>query len=932
MVFPISDPHAAATDPIRLAALESYDVIGSPPEASFEDIVAVAAEACGAPVALVSFVGADRQWFKARTGFEACETPLEQSVCVYAMQESDLLVIPDLTLDPRTDGNTLVTESPFIRFYAGAPLVSPEGQPLGSLCVIDVEPRPEGLTPAQASILRALARQVMGHLELRRAVDRRDDAIVAQSLAQRAEQAASAVIRDQAVKLRLALEATRVGLFDYDVRAGRLDWDARTRELFWEPEDTVVTYADNFLASLHPDDRDAVDAAVRAALDPAGSGVFEHEHRVVSPDGSETRWISARGRLVGGDDGPRLIGTMQDVTARRESDEQVAAALERYRLVGLATNDAVWDWDLRRNHIVWNDALTQAYGHALDEIKPTGEWRIDQIHPDDRARVYAEIRAVIDGDENEWSHEYRFRCADGRYADVLDRGHLARNPDGLPIRLIGAMLDLTERKAAEEQFRAVFEGANIGMVQIDPLTARAIRVNDKLCEIWGATRDSVIGHSVAKWTPEEDDEARAALHARLARGELMNTLLEKRYRRADGRIVWARVNLVSRKVRGAIQTTAMIEDVTAEREARERRDALVEFGARLRDLDDARAIATVACEILGRNLSLDRVSFGAVEPGAAVVDIEVDWRRGDAASAVGRHPLDRFGDLLATATRGEVFAISDVRRDSRTADHSDAYEAVGIRAMLHVPLVERGALISLFFLHVAAPREWPPEAVAFVQSIADRTRAAIARARAEERQRLLNHELSHRMKNLLTMVQAVAAQTLRSAPDLAAAGDVLSSRLIALGKAHDILLGGEYEAAGLRAIVEEALKPHADRPGRFVLDGPDVEIGSKAALPLILMMHELATNAAKYGALSAADGRVAIEWSVSGEPGARMLRLVWAEHGGPPVSPPTKKGFGTRLIERGLAGQVGANVSLDFQPAGLRCVLEASLVQMQESD
>jgi PAS domain S-box-containing protein len=931
---PGSPANSTVADPDRLRALEGYGILDTPAEEAFDDIVAIAAEVCDAPVALVSFVTSDRQWFKARVGFDATETPLDHSVCAHALEEREMLVIPDLSLDPRTRDNPLVTHDPAVRFYAGVVLVSPEGHPLGTLCVLDRTARPGGLSGGQSTALRSLGRHVMALLALRRAVATSNKAIAELAQAQREQSRVAESIKERELKLRLAVESAQIGIFDYDLETGRLDWDRRTRELFGLSPDDPVSYEASFLAGLHPDDREAADRAVQLALDPRGSGLFEHEHRTVAPDGRTLRWLSARGQAVfASGRAKRLVGMVRDVTARKQADEVVAATLERYTLVGRATNDAIWDWDLVSGHVLWNDALSTAYGYEWSDVEPTAQWLMDRIHPDDRQRAYDDIRMVVAGEADQWRREYRFRRANGQYADVFDRGNLIRDASGAPVRMIGAMLDLTERKEAEEQFRAVFEGANVGIVELDPRTVRAIRVNDKLCEIWGASREEILGHSLARWTPEEDAAPRDELHARLASGEPLRMLLEKRYRRADGRIIWARVNLVSRQLRDGVHCTAMIEDITAEREEKVRQEALVEIAARLRDLSDSRSIAEVACDTLGRVLAIDRASFGTVDASGSKVEIEVDWRREGLVSAVGVHALDRFGDLGETVAAGLVFAVDDVRTDPRTADHPKSYEALGIRSLLHVPILERGALVAMFFLHARQPQVWPPEAIAFVQAVADRTRAAVARARAEERQRLLNHELSHRMKNLLTMVQAIASQTMRTASSMDEAHKVLSGRLIALGKAHDVLLGGATTgSAALAALVTEALTPHVDQISRVAAAGPAVEVGSKAVLPLMLMLHELATNAAKYGALSQPGGRIAVSWDVSGPVGAETFRLAWVESGGPPVSPPTHQGFGTKLIERGLAGQLGAEVRLTYAAGGASCVLETPLARLQDGD
>jgi GAF domain-containing protein len=170
-------PPAAVGDAGRLAALVAFDVLDSPPEPEFDDIVQIAATLCDTPIALVSLVSSNRQWFKARVGLESCETSLDKSVCAHGLGQTDLLIIPDLTADPRTCENTLVTGDPNIRFYAGAPLVAEGGNVIGMLCVIDQVARPQGLTLRQQSGLTALSRQVMTNLRLRHVALARDEHI-----------------------------------------------------------------------------------------------------------------------------------------------------------------------------------------------------------------------------------------------------------------------------------------------------------------------------------------------------------------------------------------------------------------------------------------------------------------------------------------------------------------------------------------------------------------------------------------------------------------------------------------------------------------------------------------------------------------------------------------------------------------------------------
>lgn len=137
-------PTAESDTQARLNALDLYAILDTPAEVEFDDIAFLAADICRSATALVSLVVEERQWFKARVGFDACQTPIGQSICVHALQSPGLLIIPDLTVDPRTMDNTLVTGPPHVRFYAGARLETPEGVGIGTLCVLTTSPAPAG--------------------------------------------------------------------------------------------------------------------------------------------------------------------------------------------------------------------------------------------------------------------------------------------------------------------------------------------------------------------------------------------------------------------------------------------------------------------------------------------------------------------------------------------------------------------------------------------------------------------------------------------------------------------------------------------------------------------------------------------------------------------------------------------------------------------
>jgi two-component sensor histidine kinase len=193
------------------------------------------------------------------------------------------------------------------------------------------------------------------------------------------------------------------------------------------------------------------------------------------------------------------------------------------------------------------------------------------------------------------------------------------------------------------------------------------------------------------------------------------------------------------------------------------------------------------------------------------------------------------------------------------------------------------------------------------------------RKEAEAFQRLLLNELKHRVKNTLSTVQAIITQTLGSATDFESAKDALEQRFVSMAKAHDVLIANSWTGASLKDVVSQTLE--AFSPSQTEISGDDVEISSRQTLGMSMALHELATNAAKYGALSCPEGKVAVQWAVHDN----VLQLDWREQGGPRVSPPTRKGFGTRLLERLLVGELGGTITLDYQATGVHCQITAAL-------
>jgi len=192
------------------------------------------------------------------------------------------------------------------------------------------------------------------------------------------------------------------------------------------------------------------------------------------------------------------------------------------------------------------------------------------------------------------------------------------------------------------------------------------------------------------------------------------------------------------------------------------------------------------------------------------------------------------------------------------------------------------------------------------------------RKRAEERRTMLINELNHRVKNTLASVQSIARQTLSAGRPADQTIEIFTDRLVALSAAHDVLTRENWQGANLREIVERALRPfEAHGEGRLLAAGPDVRLDARAAVALAMALHELATNALKYGALSGPSGEVSLAWRTRRHDGAGRLELEWRESGGPPVAPPTRRGFGSRLLAQGLPAELNGVAQLEFAPEGL---------------
>lgn len=503
-------------------------------------------------------------------------------------------------------------------------------------------------------------------------------------------------------------------------------------------------------------------------------------------------------------------------------------------------------------------------------------------------------------------------------------------------------------EAALRRLAAIVESSDDAIISMD-VSGMVTSWNPAAQNLFGYRADEMVGQSITRLWPAEHRDEEAAILAKIGRGERISHYETLRQAK-DGSLLNISLTVSPlRDAQGAIVGMSKIaRDITARLRAQQllenqrRRLEMLERVSKLiaRDLDLDRIVQTVtdaATELSG-------AKFGAFFYN--VLDDKGESYLLYTLSGAPRSAFEQFGMPRNTAVFDHTFkGIGVVRSDDIRADpryglnpphHGMPRGHLPVVSYLAVPVIghEGEVLGGLFFGH-DQPGRFDQEAEDNVVGIAGHAAIAINNARflnaaqnevarrrkAEEAKELLLHELQHRVKNTLGMVQALARQTFKSAPK--PERDCFIARIEALGGAHDLLTTNHWDSASIAEVAERSLRAFRDRQDRFVVQGDPVQLPSGKALSLAMVLHELGTNAVKYGALSNAEGRVTLAWSLlHDKPGC--VHMVWQESGGPPVSQPSHKGFGSSLISKALVSD-GGSTELSYQPSGLRCSFDICL-------
>ena len=524
----------------RLAALERYAILDTPLEPLFDELVDLAADVCETPIAVVNFIADERQWFKAEKGIGARELPLDVSICRHAILQPGLFVVPDLTQDERFANNPLVTQAGGLRFYAGALLESPDGFPLGTLCVLDTRPRPAGLGARQARVLTALAQQAMSELELRRNIAERE-------LAERA-------MREHAQRVELALDAGAIiGTWFWDLPTDQFTIDEQFARSFGiDSRRTGDRLSlDQVIETVHPDDKDGLAAAIEQAI--ARGGPYAHQYRVRRADGNYY-WIEANGRVHHSEDGTPLSfpGVLLDVEEQRSLQAERDRAKRLLESFVEAVPGVVYAKDRQGRMLVANRGTTELIG------KPPEMYlgKTDAEFLDDPAQA----RAVMENDRRIMASgipeqlEEEVCLADGTPVVWLSTKAPLKDEAGRVIGLIGSSVDITARRRAEAALRelnATLEqrvaertaerdrtwALSHDLMTVAGFDGRFKAVNPAWSAVLGYDSSDLIDQPFMDLLHPDDLEPAAAVVAKLKQGE-RTISFEDRLRHKDGSWRW----------------------------------------------------------------------------------------------------------------------------------------------------------------------------------------------------------------------------------------------------------------------------------------------------------------------------------------------------------------------------------------------------------
>jgi len=838
----------------RIEALKNYSILDTLPEPGFDDLVRLASRLCETPMAVVSLVDSDRQWFKARVGVEDTETPREISFCAHGIvHESDLFVVPDAWEDERFAQSPLVREKPHIRFYAGVRLVNDSGHALGMLCVMDRAARQ--LTPFQEETLRTLGRQAMAQLDLRREL---------------ATHKKSREILD-ASQRELRSSAERYANMVNSLKEVVFQTDAAGLWTFLNPAWEEITgfsaagsLGKSFLDYVHPDDRERNQALFEPMVQRK-KDYCRHEVRYLTQTGG-FRWIEVFARLTLDERGEIVgtCGTLHDITQRKLAEDRLRESELLYQSLVEHLPLYITRKDTQGRFTFGNRRLLSALGQTSEQL--LGKTDYDFLPPEAAAKLDLNAQLVLSSGESlESIEEIPHRDGTTGYHQMTTIP--LRDAEGKLSGVQGFSLDVSERyrmeralRDSEERLKLVIEGSNDGFWDWNVATGE-VHFSPRWVEMLGY-RVGEIEPCYQSWErlvhPEDLPQVLATLNAHIE-GALPLYEVEKRMLTKAGGWKWilARGKVTQRDAAGRpLRATGTHTDISARKQAEQEQARLIrERDALLHRLELVLDRMPIACVIADFDFKITHFNPAAER----TFGFSVDDVRGKQPKEMIFPPSEWpvMSEFMQRMALGELDAknvLRNLTKDGR----------IILCEWHNTPLLdESGSMIGYLGMAI---------------EITERVRAQDSLRNSLEEKELLLKEVHHRVKNNMQVISSLLNLQSNCTNDTQVRTLFADSqhRINSMALIHEKLYQsrdlaridfGQY----LRELVENLGAVHEEtaREVSVQVKADDLQLGIDTAIPCGLIVNELVSNAFKHGFPTGGRGSVFVNMRRDGD----MLRL-----------------------------------------------------------
>jgi PAS domain S-box-containing protein len=706
-----------------------------------------------------------------------------------------------------------------------------------------------------------------------------------------------AALTDGNERLQLALDAAELGVWSIDAKSGRFYSDVRDRRIHGHPLTSPPVTLAQARGVVHPDDLKRLDDAFAVSRRAGGSCKAEYRlaPRLPGELGKE-RWVAVEGMVVRDAAGEplRWLGVTRDVSHPKRAERALAERDAQLALAGRVALVGSFTFDLGTGMM----QVSQGYAaiHDLPEASLETErsaWRM-RVHPDDLPRLDLHLKQAIAERRRDHYCEYRIFGKRGDIRWIESRSLIAYDQDGVAQRIIGTNIDVTQRKQTEaalgQSEARLLDALAAGRVIAFEWTASTgqSRRSANAAAILGPETEASAqsGNDFFRQVhPDDRDEFRA--HVRRLSPEHPAYALCFRFCRRDGREVW-----LEEEARGEFDSEGRllrVKGLTRDISERKRAElALAERTLQLTLAGKAALVGSYSYEIGTDTLQVSE-GYAALHglPEGTTETSQREWR-----ALVHAEDLERAEAWWERAFREQ-------RRE---------YE-------LEYRIVRGGEvrwIESRSFISYAG--DGSPQRVVGVNI------DVTERKQAEEHRNILNAELDHRVKNVLATVGAIVRHTQHSTPAMADFVTALEQRIESLAGTHELLSHSNWRGVSLAEVVAREFAPYAGDNAE--VSGPSVTLKAEAAQAVAMVLHELTTNSAKYGAFSTQDGRVRLRWRWWQKGATEPLVVDWQEIGGPEVVTRPRSGYGMSIIRELIPFELGGTVDLAFAREGLRCSLE----------